>query len=518
METEGDGDAAVATERDRELQALRDLTSAMAAGGSTVEERIERVLSVGCEHLGYPTGLVSRVNDGRYEVLVATTRNGEDVTGETAPLGETYCRHTIEEGGLCVIADASRSLVDDPADARWGLESYVGTPVLIEGETYGTICFVDGEASRSEFSPWQETLLDHLREWIESELEHEQIVETRDQHRRLLEATFNSPALFVGILDTDGRLLRANETALSFVDADGDDIRGTPFPETPWWNHGEEQQRQCRDAIDRAAAGETVELEADHVGAGGERIRTAVTVRPVVDNGSITGIIVEGRDVTDLKRREEQMEFFNRILRHDILNGMNVVQARAGTLENELEGERGEHAETILDWSHEIIDLTQKIRSVLTTLSGERETDLDPVELRPILEAAADRARSLDEASTVTVSADGVTVAADDLLDEVLGNVVVNAVEHAGPGASVAVSTSVRDGVVAVRITDDGPGIPTEQRDAIFERGEKGDESGGTGFGLFFVSTMVEQYGGSIRVEESDSGGAAFVVELARPP
>jgi len=67
---------------------------------------------------------------------------------------------------------------------------------------------------------------------------------------------------------------------------------------------------------------------------------------------------------------------------------------------------------------------------------------------------------------------------------------------------------------VRVRIADDGPGIPPEQRRLVFERGEKGRGSSGTGFGLYFVDSMVESYDGRIWVEESDSGGAAFVIEL----
>jgi PAS domain S-box-containing protein len=246
-----------------------------------------------------------------------------------------------------------------------------------------------------------------------------------------------------------------------------------------------------------------------------------------------------------LQRRREQMEFFNSILRHDILNGMNVIRARGDMLAAELEGDHRDYAETIVEWSDDIVDLTRKVRSVLQTLSDEDTAETKPVELAPVVESAADRAGSMAPGASVEVSVpDDVVVTADDLLHDVFGNILTNAVEHGstgnrnasrsddavehgstdgsegrddGHGVSVEVTATVTEETATVRVADDGPGIAPSVHDRIFERGGKSTDSGGTGFGLYFVDAMVESYGGRIWVEESDSGGAAFVVELQRP-
>ncbi|WP_284009648.1 hybrid sensor histidine kinase/response regulator [Haloarcula pelagica] len=219
----------------------------------------------------------------------------------------------------------------------------------------------------------------------------------------------------------------------------------------------------------------------------------------------------------ELQRRTEQMEFFNSILRHDILNGMNVIRSRADLLEGDLDGQQAEYAETIVDWSDDIIDLTRKVRSVLDTLSGESLAELEAVELGPTLEAAADRARSMAEGCTVTVedTAD-TTVVADELLEDVFGNVLTNAVEHGGPAPTIDISVTVDDQRVTIRAADDGPGIDPADRRSVFERGATGAESSGTGFGLYFVDAMIESYGGEVWIEESDAGGTAVVADLQR--
>ncbi|MDS0221246.1 ATP-binding protein [Haloarcula sp. S1AR25-5A] len=510
-----DGDeSSDSTEQDRYLAAMQDLTAAMAAGGTSFRERVEPVLAVGREHLGFPNGHIAVVTGDEHEIVASSGLSSTITPGTKTPLSETYCRNALEESGIHIVTNASESMATDPAYERFGLEAYVGAPLQADGTEYGTLCFVNDSEAIAEFSGWQQTLFEHLTQWVEAEIEREQALDTRERSQRLLEATFNSPETFIGILDADGTLTRANETALEFIDAD-EAVFEEPIWETPWWNHDEAVARRCQDAVERAREGETVRFEAEHIGADGQRISTAVMARPVAADGTVQKILVEGTDITDLKRHEEQMEFFNSILRHDILNGMTVIEARAETLADDLDGTQATYAETILDWSRDIVDLTQKVRSVLSTMSDDGLTEAETIPLRPVIEGAVNKAASMDEDCTVETDIDdGLTVVADDLLDDVVGNILTNAVEHGGPGSTIEVTAKRVGSVARLHIADDGPGISPEERDAIFEKGERGTQSTGTGFGLYFVSVMVESYGGDIWVEDSDLGGSEFVVEL----
>jgi len=65
-----------------------------------------------------------------------------------------------------------------------------------------------------------------------------------------------------------------------------------------------------------------------------------------------------------------------------------------------------------------------------------------------------------------------------------------------------------------VSIADNGPGIADTHKEQIFQEGQKGLESGGTGIGLYLVNTLVDRYGGDVWVEDNEPTGSVFVVEL----
>jgi signal transduction histidine kinase len=115
----------------------------------------------------------------------------------------------------------------------------------------------------------------------------------------------------------------------------------------------------------------------------------------------------------------------------------------------------------------------------------------------------------------VTVEVDGpdeAYVLGDDLLPDVLGNVMANAVEHGHDDPTIEVTVTDVGDHVRVAVADDGPGIDDPAR--VLKRGEKGASSTGTGFGLYFVATMVDAYGGHVAIRDDDGPGAVVELEL----
>jgi len=219
-----------------------------------------------------------------------------------------------------------------------------------------------------------------------------------------------------------------------------------------------------------------------------------------------------------LAHRNEQLDFFNSILRHDMQNGLNVVMGKAQLLEAQLtDPEQVEYANDIFEWSQNISDLATKVRRILDTVADQEDVSREPVDIVPVVTEEAARVGAM--ADRVTVDTDlpeSTEVLANDLLSDVVGNLLTNAVEHTDEATHVEVTLHDCGHEVCLRVSDDGPGIPADRRSAVFERGEQGPGSAGTGFGLFFVSSMVESYGGDVEITDSDAGGAAFVVDLPR--
>ena len=111
------------------------------------------------------------------------------------------------------------------------------------------------------------------------------------------------------------------------------------------------------------------------------------------------------------------------------------------------------------------------------------------------------------------------TVAAEiwadwDLLRRVAENLIDNAVRYAPPGTEVEIQMDARDGGVALAVLDQGPGVPAEYRERIFDRFVQLDPAAssraGRGLGLAFCKTALEAHGGWIRVDSGPAGGARF--------
>ncbi|WP_338730065.1 HAMP domain-containing sensor histidine kinase [Haladaptatus sp. DJG-WS-42] len=253
------------------------------------------------------------------------------------------------------------------------------------------------------------------------------------------------------------------------------------------------------------------------LGAGGGLFIGVIEARTIERERAAERAVIRAEQ---LEYQNDQLEFFNSILRHDVLNGMTVVSGRAGILYEELDdGDHRRQAETILKWSDDVVAIVQRVRSILNALTSDIEPQLTAINLSETIRTEVERLSSTYPTTTFEVHVDDeVVVKADELVNEVFGNLLTNAVEHNDPdGLHVTITTEADDDTVTTRIADTGSGIPDDRKKAVFRRGETGHvKSTGSGFGLFFVDSMITVYGGSIEIQDTEPHGATFVIELPR--
>jgi signal transduction histidine kinase len=238
--------------------------------------------------------------------------------------------------------------------------------------------------------------------------------------------------------------------------------------------------------------------------------------------GAVLGTfsVTARRDARQAERARDNFELLNSIIRHDILNSMMIVQSRAEFIADAPEDDRvPEFADTILTQTEGVVDQVERTRAILTALRTDSPR-LEPADLRAAVEAQVERLRTTYDPVDVAVDLpDDLHVLADDLVGDVVGNVLTNAVEHNdGDEPRVEVTARVVEheteaSTVELRVADDGPGIDDDLKDAVFRRDETGlhEDGTGSGFGLFFVDTMMGKYGGDVEVQDSEAGGALFV-------
>lgn len=219
----------------------------------------------------------------------------------------------------------------------------------------------------------------------------------------------------------------------------------------------------------------------------------------------------------DLETRKEMIEMYDRLLRHDLGNDLQVIAGFADAVAGEVDGQTAEYAGKIQRAAESAADLIQRVGDLVSTL--EEQDNPEPRDLATVL---GETVREVEENyETLTVEFDASAfeyqVFGGDLLDSVFTNVMSNAAVHNEGEVHVSVvpETNGTD-EVTVCFADDGSGVPTDLREQIFEMGVKGRESSGTGFGLGFVRALTESYGGSVGVTDSEYGGAEFRVTLER--
>ncbi|QLC33439.1 PAS domain S-box protein [Halarchaeum sp. CBA1220] len=283
------------------------------------------------------------------------------------------------------------------------------------------------------------------------------------------------------------------------------------------------------DALEAHIAGESEYYETEH------RMRTADgDWKWIRDVGEIVERDADGEpvravgihlDIDDrkqyertLERQRDSLEVLNQIVRHDVRNALQFVLEYGELLDDHV-GEEGEaYRRRIVQAGREAIDITRTAGDVTRVLLRS-ETCHVPVAVRPVLEEQIADVRAGHERAVVSVEGalPDAEVRADDMLESVFRNVLTNAVVHNDEDVpEVTVSASADDETVRVRIADNGPGIPDDQKERVFREGEKGLDSEGSGLGLYLVRTLVERYGGDVRVADNDPKGSVFTVELRR--
>ncbi|RLM57232.1 PAS domain-containing sensor histidine kinase [Halobellus sp. Atlit-31R] len=283
-------------------------------------------------------------------------------------------------------------------------------------------------------------------------------------------------------------------------------------------------------------------VELDDVG----RVQTEVTLRHKA--GHLVDVLFDAvkihderlvaycRDITEQKQYQNRLEsqrdnlsVLNQMLRHDIRNDLQVVTGYAELLRNAPEcGPGQEFVEKISRSAAHAIELTttgRQLAEVMLTTEG----GLEPIDLTATLETERQEVQSTYPEAHITseVADREIPVAANGMLGSVFRNLLKNAVQHNDSDVpEIAITAAERDGIVTVRVADNGPGVPADQRESIFGQGTMAETSAGTGIGLYLVRTLVETYGGDVWVEsraEGDGGdeqdrdshgGAVFVVEL----
>ena len=246
--------------------------------------------------------------------------------------------------------------------------------------------------------------------------------------------------------------------------------------------------------------------------------------------GEREGTILVFHDLTRLKKLERTREEFVANVSHELRTPLSLIKGYVETL---LDGARNnpdvsEHFLRIIARNAERLDLLiQDLLTISALESGRVQLKLQPVSLRSVAEKVLADLKSRADAKNVTLRnelPDLIANADESRLEQVMANLVDNAIKYGRMLGNVVVCGKNLDGdKIEISVQDDGPGIPAESLDRVFERFYRVDkarsrEQGGTGLGLSIVKHIVQNHGGEVWAESEAGRGATFFFTLPTLP
>lgn len=407
------------------------------------------------------------------------------LSGLVAALATAWMSRVVRD-----LTSAARRMTEGDLDVRTGLE---------------------GDNELAELGRALDQLADSLKGTVR-ELRSE-----RDLQGRILEGMQEG----VLVLDKNGRLVMMNP-ALRAMLLLGTDAKGKLLLEVV-------RHADLHELVNRARTGRTVALgEIDLPGIKPRRLLVHATGFA----GEAGGLLAVFVDVTDLRRLESLRRDFVANVSHELRTPVTAVRSAAETLrESALKDPDASVPARFVDIIERNAERLQSLIEDLLELSRLESKEFrlkkERVELAVVANIVVGlfRERAEKKGVRLRVELDGglpPLMTDQRALEQVVSNLVDNAVKYCPAGADVTVSAAKAHGAVCVVVRDTGPGIDPAHVPRLFERFYRVDagrsrEIGGTGLGLSIVKHLVEAMGGAVTVDSAVGKGSAFSVMLPQP-
>ena len=231
--------------------------------------------------------------------------------------------------------------------------------------------------------------------------------------------------------------------------------------------------------------------------------------------------------VGQIRSMQRQRDLFFAMMNHELRNALTGVYGWAERLvrrgDQSPEGSR-HAAQEVYEAADRTIVLLNNFLDLMRLDAGKVRPVMRDVDIRNAVQRAITTSEPVAAAKSIRLNADAdgapATLQTDPVrLEQILVNLLSNAIRHSPERASVEVKVDASEGHVAFSVSDHGPGVPVELRQRIFEPFERFDpHSGlGTGLGLPVSRRLAEALGGTLEVAETAGGGATFIVKIPSP-
>lgn len=265
----------------------------------------------------------------------------------------------------------------------------------------------------------------------------------------------------------------------------------------------------------------------------GREINISLTVSPVKDkNGKVTGASKIARDITEKVELEQQRKLLTQRLQelnyykdefmamasHELKTPLTVIKANLQVLEQMVEHDsKMDFVSKSLRQVNKLSDLITDLLDVSKIQTGKLELNRSVFALQPFLTEIIESIQQASPNHTITLTTENTDekVKGDrDRLEQVMINILTNAVKYSPNAEAVAVNARIQDGKILIEIRDSGIGIPPDDMDKVFTRFFRvrglASTFAGSGIGLYISSEIIKRHGGDIWAKSEQGKGSVF--------
>lgn len=264
-------------------------------------------------------------------------------------------------------------------------------------------------------------------------------------------------------------------------------------------------------------SGEIWENEVINKRKNGELYHVNRTIAPIYHREEIKRFVAVNNDITEIKKHQERLEVLTRVLRHDILNIMNIILTNAEYLKKKIPSNQQDILDVILKNIEKTVEISKNSRKIQKLIEREQI----PRKSIDISEKIKERVKIIDnsypEAEIKLDLPESAKATTIQLFDSVIDNAIENAIEHNDKNIP-KIKISVKKGgqYIIIKISDNGPGLREEQID-ILERGTETDLEHLEGLGLWIMNWVVNESGGKIKFSQKRNDGNIVIIRLQKP-
>lgn len=461
------------------------------------------------------------------------------------PRGESFCSLTILQRGVNVIEDALLDpvVINNPlVCGDFGLRFYAGAPLIThDGHRIGTVCLVD--TLPRKFNDHDKKVLEGMAnlvmEQIELRLQNLLDAENQLRAKELLTASneqlsasekrfqtiLDTMAEGVGIIDTAGQLIYANEMAQHILGLTKSEIKQRTYDDPKWQNLRIDgsplPDEEHPMAIMMRTGVPVLDAEISVQPPDRTRFYIAINAAPLLDQhtGEIIGGIGTFMDVSNRRKVLEQKDEFINVASHELRTPVTSLKAAMQIMDRMKDSPNPAVLSKMIDQSNKSLS---RLTSLITDLLDSNKISQGQLNLRKttfnfsvVANSLADQFSNAGKQKIILEGAIDTEIEADERhIDQVMLNLLNNALKYAPDSEFIYVTANIVGTDFRIAVRDAGPGISSDQLSHLFDRYYRVDYSGyqysGLGLGLYISSEIVKKHGGKIGVESTVGIGTEF--------